>query len=99
MDLLTERGRIEIRDGGHSVSLYRVKPSARYSGYDELAPEPHDFGDMRNTILHAVDDLADALVRGRPPSCTAEDGLAALRIASAAGRSAAEGGCRIGLSA
>jgi predicted dehydrogenase len=99
MDLLTEGGRIEIRDGGHSLSLYRLKPSTRYSGYSELAPEPNDFGDMRNLMLHAVDDLADALASGRPPLCTAEDGLAALRIAGAARRSAAHDGCRIEVSA
>src|SRR5438067_5068136 len=32
--LLTAGGRIEVRDGGHGIGLYRVQPSARYSGYD-----------------------------------------------------------------
>lgn len=95
MDLLTERGRIAIRDGGHSVRLYLARPNARYSGYTELTEEPRDFGDMRNTMLHAVEDLADALATGRAPLCTGEDGLAALRIADAARRSAVEGGRRI----
>ena len=46
-------------------------------------------------LLHAVDDLVDALESGRAPLCTVEDGLIALRIAVAARKSAAEGGCRI----
>ena len=97
MDLLTERGRISVRDGGHHIELYRAQPSARYSGYSELLPEAHDFGDMRNTMLHAVEDLADAVASARPALCTGEDGLAALRIATAARRSAAQDGARIEL--
>jgi predicted dehydrogenase len=95
MDLLAERGRVAIGEGGHRIELYRAQPSARYSGYAELSRQPRDFGDMRNLMLHAVDDLADALASGRAPLCTGEDGLAALRIADAARRSAAEGGKRI----
>ena len=52
---------------------------------------------MRNLMLHAVEDLADALDAGRPPLCTGEDGLAALRIADAARRSPAERGKRVEL--
>jgi predicted dehydrogenase len=94
MDLLTERGRVCIRNSGHAIELYVAKPSERYAGYTDLVTEAHDFGDMRNTMLHAVDDLADALASGRPPLCTAEDGLIALRIAMAARRSNEES-CRI----
>jgi predicted dehydrogenase len=98
MDLLTESGRVAIRDSGHCIELFRAQPSERYSGYTELVREPHEFGDMRDTMLHAVDDLAEALRDGRPPLCTAEDGLAALRIAMAARKSAAENGCRVRIS-
>lgn len=95
MDLLGERGRVCIRNSGHTIDPYLAGPSERYMGYTELASEGHDFGDMRNMMLHAVDDLVDALESGRAPLCTVEDGLIALRIAVAARKSAAEGGCRI----
>ena len=95
----TEHERVSIRDSGHCIELFRASPSFRYSGYVELLPVAHDFGDMRNMMLHAVEDLATAVRENRDPACTAKDGLAALRIASAARRSAAEGGCRIGVSA
>jgi predicted dehydrogenase len=99
MDLIAESGRVSVRNSGHAIGLYRPQPSERYWGYSELAPEAHDVGDMRNTMLHAVDDLAGALSEGRPPLCTAEDGLAALRIAIAARKSAADNGCRVRLQA
>ncbi len=95
MDLLTEGGRVSIGQSGHSIRLFRAAPSDRYCGYSALKEEPHDFGDQRDMMLKAVDDLADALATGRAPLCSAQDGLAALRIASAA-IMAARTGCRIG---
>lgn len=95
MDLLTAAGRVSVTQSGHSMRLYRAAPSDRYSGYSELHEQPHDLGDQRNTMLKAVDDLADALATGRSPLCSGEDGLAALRIGTAALK-AAQTGRRIG---
>jgi predicted dehydrogenase len=94
MDLLTEGGRISILNAGHVAKVYRASPSERYSGYTELTAETHNFGDMRNLMLHAVDDLANALATGGSPLCSGEDGLAALRIAMTA-RSAAASAQRL----
>lgn len=91
MNLLTTSGRVSITQSGHSIRLFRAASSARYSGYSELNEEPRDFGDQRNVMLKAVDDLADALATGRPPLCTGEDGLAALRIGTAALKAAHTG--------
>lgn len=92
MDILLERGRVSIRNSGHSIDLFRAAPSERYSGYIELVSEAHVFGSMRDLTLRAVDDLADAVRSGRPPLCNVDDGLAALRIAAAARTSAQAGG-------
>ena len=92
MEILGERGRVTIADSGHLITLERAAPSARYSGYVELAREAHDFGNRRDQLLHAVDDLAQSLAEGRAPACTGEDGVAALRIGTAAIKAARAGG-------
>lgn len=91
MDLLTDCARVSIRDSGHAIDVFRARPSSRYAGYFDLVAEPHDLGGMRNLMLQAVEDLAAALSEARAPLCTAGDALAALRIATAASKSAAEG--------
>ena len=81
------RGRAQITDSGHAISLSKAAPSPRYTGYVELEPMRVDLGHRRDLLLHAVDDAVEAITLGRPPACTAADGLAAMRIADAASRS------------
>jgi predicted dehydrogenase len=50
-----------------------------------------DMGDRRNVMLHAVEDIVHCLETGDAPQSTGEDGIAALRIALAAQRSARTG--------
>jgi predicted dehydrogenase len=96
MEILAERGRIAITDSGHCVTVERAEASRRYSGYTELRLERHDFGDRRDLMLAAVDDLATAIREGRQPLSSGEDGLAALRIGTAA-LIAAKRACRMNL--
>src|SRR6266550_1411951 len=90
MDLLLEKGRAQITDSGHVISLSLAAPSPRYTGYVELEPIERDFGDRRDLTLHAVEDAVDAVTFGREPACTGADGIAAMRIADAASISARE---------
>ncbi len=94
MDILGTSGRVRITDSGHQIDLFRPRPSPRYSGYTELAPASAAFGDRRNLMLHAVEDMVGALSESRQPASSAADGIAAARIADAAMRS---GGDRITL--
>lgn len=94
MDIVMTRGRAQITDSGHTISISVAAPSPRYTGYVELEPVEVKFGDRRDLMLHAVDDAVQAVTLSRAPACTADDGLAALRIADAASRSA---GVRISL--
>ncbi len=87
MELFGSGGRVRIVDSGFGIEVYRPMPSERYAGYTELQRVPMDFGDRRNLMLHAVEDMVDALETGRPPLCTAADGVEAARIADAAMRS------------
>lgn len=92
MDLFGTGGRVRIIDSGFEIEVYRPEPSPRYEGYVELGRVQMDFGDRRNLVLHAVEDMVECIETGRAPLCTAADGVAAARIADAALRSSAFGG-------
>ena len=87
MELFGTGGRVRIVDSGFEIEVYTPQPSERYAGYVELQRVAMDFGDRRNLMLHAVDDIVTCLETGRAPLCTAADGVAAARIADAAFRS------------
>jgi len=95
MDLFGTDGRVRIIDSGFEIEVYKPMPSPRYEGYIELQRVPMDFGDRRNLMLHAVEDIVESLETGRPPLCTAADGVAAARIADAATRSWARHGSMV----
>ncbi len=90
MDIVLEKGRAQITDSGHVISLSRATQSPRYTGYVELEPIERDLGDRRDLMLHAVEDAVGAVTFGREPACTGRDGIAAMRIADAASKSARE---------
>jgi predicted dehydrogenase len=87
MELFGTGGRIRIVDSGFEIEVYKPVPSERYAGYVELQRVPMDFGDRRNLMLHAVEDIVECLETGKAPLCTASDGVEAARIADAAIRS------------
>lgn len=91
MDIVLERGRVQITDSGHEITVSRAHPSPRYSGYTELQPTGLNLGHRRNLLLNAVEDTVDAVTLHRQPACTGADGLAAMRIADAAARSVNHG--------
>lgn len=95
MELFGTGGRVRIVDSGFEIEVYKPMPSERYAGYTELQRVPMDFGDRRNLMLHAVEDIVECLDTGKPPLCTASDGVEAARIADAATRSPNGGIVRI----
>jgi predicted dehydrogenase len=90
MDILGTLGRVRIVDLGHRIELSHVAPSPRYSGYDALHGDAPLEGDLEDTMVRAVEDLVACVREGREPLCRGEDGVAALRIASALIESARE---------
>ena len=96
MDIMTTRGRIQLLDSGYSIVVSEVQPSSRYSGYSELKTIPADFGDRRNVMLHAVEDLVSSLKTGNSPASTARSASRTLKVSLAA-HEAAQSGRRVPL--
>ncbi len=88
MELFGSRGRIRLLDSGNIVEYYRILENRPFAGYRCLALAERTVGGMRDTLLHAVEDLVHCLKSGSSPCCSGEDGVAALRIAAAAHESA-----------
>lgn len=91
MDIVGTLGRVRIVDSGHRIETSHVAPSPRYTGYSALHESAPVEGDLDETMPRAVEDLVASLRDGREPRCRGEDGVAALRVASALIESAAHG--------
>jgi predicted dehydrogenase len=91
MDILGSTGRVRIVDSSYRVELSLAVASSRYTGYVELKDEPTDFGDRKDVMLHAVQDIVACLKTGATPISSGEDGVEALRIALAAHESGKTG--------
>jgi predicted dehydrogenase len=83
MDIIGSNGRVYIKDSDNIVEIYCVADSPYYSGYNALHLSDTFTDIMKNTQLHAVEDIAQCLKTGLTPKCSGFDGLAALKIACA----------------
>lgn len=92
IDLIGTAGRLRLLDSGLRYRLDVAADSPYYAGYRTLVAAEEGDVDMRDTLLHAVTDLATAVQEGRRPACSGDDGVAALAIADAACRSLAAAG-------
>ncbi len=91
MEILGSLGRLRLTDSGYVVEYSHAATSKRYSGYRELEDIPKDFGDRKDVMYHAVDNLVNAIQTGAPVACSGEDGLAAIQITGAAIESSRHG--------
>lgn len=87
MDIVGTLGRVRLVDSGHRVETYHVAPSLRYSGYYALHQTGEVDGELGSTMSRAVEDIVECIRERREPRCTGDDGVAALRIATAVLRS------------
>ena len=88
MEIIGTEGRVNLYDSGFELVHSIVIDSKRYSGYKELMTTDKDFGDRKNLMLHAVEDVVAVLKSEKHPACSGDDGLEALRIAACAIESA-----------
>jgi predicted dehydrogenase len=84
MDLIGTEGRIQLLDSGRRFEARGAVPSDAFPGFFELQERPGPSGGLDDMLLHVVSDLVDALESKRPPACTGEDALIALRLADRA---------------
>jgi len=91
MDIIGSTGRIYIKDSGHVVEIYKQGESPYYSDYYTLNPADILTGVMKDTLLHAVEDLVLCLNTDKKPRCSGADGVAAIRIANAVRQSVESG--------
>lgn len=83
-DIITERGRVLIKDSGHRVEIFHAGPSKLYSGYFELEHYPIDLGTRRDVMLRAVEALCESLDNHQRPISSGQEAIAPLRIAAMA---------------
>jgi len=92
MELVGTRGRVRVAESGHVLERWEVGDDPRHPGYRVLRPGPRVEGALRDTTLHAVEDLVHCVRTGAEPACAGEDGVAALALVAAIRASAAGGG-------
>jgi predicted dehydrogenase len=78
MELTGTEGRLRIVQSGHVIERYAVGDDPRHPGYRVLRRTDTISGALRDTTLHAVEQL----VRGEV-ACTGGDGVAALALVEA----------------
>lgn len=83
LELVGTEGRLLLYDSGHNYRLEKIGDSPWYSGYRTLLPFEDGDAGLRDTLLHAITDLAAAIDENRPPLCNGEDGVSAIAIAEA----------------
>lgn len=91
MDLLCRGGRVRLTESGEKIELSRPVPSPRWSGFNELKPEPARQAGLATATLGAVDDLVRCIRDGGVPRCSGLDGAAAVQVAAAIAAAARTG--------
>jgi predicted dehydrogenase len=92
LDLVGTRGRVRLAQSGHVVERWDVGDDPRHRGYRVLVPRAPVTGALRDTTLHAVQDLVRCVRERGEPACTGADAVAALALAEAIRSSARRGG-------
>lgn len=82
MDLLFEKGRVRICDGGGTLEYYHVREHPDYKGYKVLEHEYNSETSMRQLQWHVADNLYQHLQHGEKLKCSILDGIQVMELCS-----------------
>lgn len=88
MDILGTQGRVRVIEPAGQFATFHLSESRTFSGYRVFAEGEIRPARNSDTVLHAVEDLVACVKHGGVPRCSAEDGVAAVRVARAVSDSA-----------
>lgn len=84
LEVTGTQGRMRLADLGHQIEWMAVQETLPAHGFRQLAPPVSEATDLRSAVRYAVEDLIEAVQRGRAPACTLADGMEALALAGRA---------------
>lgn len=82
LELLFEKMRIRILDGGTWIERYQIRESQTYSGYYNYVLSKKESVNYGNAVRGLMEHAADFLEHGKELACTLEDGIRALQLCS-----------------
>lgn len=91
LQVVTERGVINMESGGTSWRLREVAASKQFNGYRSLSDATLHAGKYEQAMAIAVDNLWHHLERGAPLACTGRDALHAQALCEIIQRKAIQG--------
>ena len=80
LELLFEKMRIRILDGGTCIERYEIRESDTYPGYYNYVLAHREVVNYSNAIMGLVENARDYLEYGRDLACTLDDGIQALAL-------------------
>ncbi len=80
LELLFEKMRIRILDGGAWIERYEIKESNTYSGYYNYVLAQRESVNYSNAMMALMENAKDYLEYGGELACTLDDGIKALEL-------------------
>ena len=83
IDILTERGRVLIKQRGQQIERFEVIEETFYKKFDIIKELKVEETEWRNCTTRAITEIVNCQLHGGIPSCTMEDGVRDLEISLA----------------
>jgi predicted dehydrogenase len=87
MDIVCERGRVQLSRGAEQIDVFELAPSPVYATFFAHSLTGSHAGGLGAAMRAAIDDVAACVSDGGIPACSGRDALQALRVVEAARQS------------